>query len=366
MALSTRRNNALFEKDEDTLPFFSIHPKTKVGMILRIILFVFLLIVCIITILADKASLLFYKYFSMYYLIYAVPALIILALILVSLFKRMKRLITKIAVPGVIGLLAVSIGLAVFSLMASANSFVLSPAGVMPTEYGKYMLMRSCDVPDGTTEVLGEDGQTHYEYPVRMEAYRYTGKAFAEENCEVTGEIFIPMKATYEVKEEWLDENTLRFYIASDNSGYGKGEIVLKFGSSSSENVLPGDTAVFRSRFANRNNSHTGDLYREDSFIMTTTDSVYMMGEESLKQVYTVFPLKLRYFLKINARVEGNIILEPYGKINSFVVNDDKENGYFTILPGEDCTGASGSITVYPNETVEVNLRTSAQEQKED
>lgn len=354
-ATSRKKTSALFEKDEDTLPFFSIHPKTKAGMILRIILCVFLLLVCILTLLQAKAGLLYIRYCDLYYLIYAVPAFIFLALIIVALFKRMKRVITKIAVPGIIVLFCMTIGLAIFSMMSTTCGYVLSPAAVMDTNYGKIMLMRSCADPDDAEEVVNEEGGTYLRYPARAEAYRYTGKAFAEEDCEVSGEIFVPIKATYEVKEEWVNDSTLRFYIASDDSGYGYGEILMKFGSAGEDNTEPGESALFRNRFTNGSGSHTGDLYREESSITVMTDSVFTLPEEAFKRVYTAFPLKMNWFIKVNVRSEGGIVLEPYGEINSFTVDYGSIENAIVISPGEDCVGASGSITIYPNETVELD-----------
>lgn len=357
MAGSFRKNNsALFEKDENVLPFFSIHPKTKVGMILRIILYVFLAIVCVITLLAGKAGLLFYKYYDLYYLIYAVPILICIALIIVALFKRMKRTITKILVPGMLGLVTISLALALLSVFSASCSYMLSPAMILPLEQGKYMFMVSCADPEGTVEKQNEKGVTYYEYPVKVDAYRYSAKAFGDDSCTVTGEILIPQKATYEVKEEWLDESTLRFYIASDNSKLGTGEIIMKFGENEGVSVLPGENASFRSRFNNKDQSHTADLYREDSELWTMTDSVYSLGKESFKQVFTIYPLKLRYFLKMNERTEGALILEPYGTLTGVNVDKESVENGLLLTPAEGSIGASGSITIYPGETAEWNL----------
>lgn len=356
MAGSFRKNNsALFEKDENVLPFFSLHPRTKVGMILRIILYVFLAIVCVLTVLASKAGLMFYKYYDLYYLIYAVPILICIALVIVALFKRMKRTITKILVPGMLGLVTISLALALLSVFSASCSFMLSPAMILPLDEGKYMFMVSCADPDGTVEKQNEKGVTYYEYPVRVDAYRYSAKGFGDDSCTVTGEILIPQKATYEVKEEWVDESTLRFYIASDNSELGTGEIIVKFGEEG-ESVLPGEGATFRSRFNNKDESHTADLYREDSVLWTMTDSVYSLGKESFKQVFTAYPLKMRYFIKLNERSDGAIILEPYGSLYGVTVDKESVEDGILFAPAEGSVGASGSITVYPGENVELNL----------
>lgn len=355
MAGSFRKNNnALFEKDENVLPFFSLHPRTKVGMILRIILYAFLAVVCVITLLAAKAGLMFYKYYDLYYLIYAVPILIIIALVIVALFKRMKRTITKILVPGILGLVTISIALSLFSVFSASCSYMLSPAAIYPVEdQGKYMFMVSCVDPDGVQQKTTEKGVSYYEYPVRIDAYRYTAKGFGDDTCSVEGEILIPQKATYEVKEEWVDESTLRFYIASDNSELGTGEIFVRFNGEAAVQNVPGEEATFRSRFNNKDMSHTADLYREDSVLWTMTDSVYSLGRDSFKQVFSVFPLKLNYFIKINARSEGYIEVEPYGSLFIELDTESVENA-IVFRPREDSVGASGSITVYPGETVEL------------
>ena len=357
MSRSVRKtNSALFEKDEDVLPFFSIHPKTKVGMILRIILYSFLTIVCILTILAGKANLVFYKYFDWYYLIYAVPIVICIALIIVALFKRMKRTITKILVPGVLGLVTVSLALSIFTIMSATFEMALSPAMILEQNDGNYMMMVTCVDPDGVEEKQDESGREYLEYPVRVDAYRYTGKQFAEDACSISGEILIPQKATYEVKDEWVDENTLRFYIASDNSSLGTGEIVIRFGAESTNDAELGEAAVSRGRFDNADKSHSAALYREDSYLWTMTDSIYSLGKESFKQVYSVFPLKARYFIKMNTRSEGAIVLEPYGTLSGIEVDYGSVENAIVYRPAEGSVGASGSITLYPGETVELNL----------
>lgn len=351
-----KRNNPMFEKDEDVLPFFSIHPRTKVGMILRIVLYAFLLIVCAITLLAGKANLVFYKYFDWYYLTYAVPIIICIALIIVALFKRMKRTITKILVPGVIGLIVISLALSVCTIMSVTFGMALSPAMILEQNDGNYMIMVTCVDPDGVEVKQDESGREYPEYPVRVDAYRYTGKQFADDACSISGEILIPQKATYEVKDEWIDENTLRFYIASDNSSLGTGEILIRFGSESENLASPGEIAVSRGRFDNADKSHSAALYREDSHIWTKTDSIYSLGKESFKQVYSVFPLKARYFIKMNVRTEGSIILEPYGTLSGIEVDYGSVENAIVYRPAEGSVGASGSITLYPGETVDLKL----------
>ena len=58
----------------------------------------------------------------------------------------------------------------------------------------------------------------------------------------------------------------------------------------------------------------------------------------------------------MNTRSEGAIVLEPYGTLSGIEVDYGSVENAIVYRPAEGSVGASGSITLYPGETVELNL----------
>ena len=342
----------LLEKNPDTLPFFSIHPKTLVGSILRGAFCVFILLVLLIQILGAKFNLLFIKYYDLYYLIYVVPVVIVIALALLALFKRMKTILGKILVPGLLGFLIISVIISLSSMFAMTAGYALSDKANLRIPDGPTLaLMRACLEPEQVeVTVQNPDGteSTLLQYKARRDAYRYT--AFPNDGVagSVEGEILVSKASTYEVKLEWLDENNCRYYLASDSEGTGSGEIRISYEGESKE-FTRSENAVYRSAEANAAGTHTVALYREDGFIDYNVDSVLQLTEESFTRIYTAYPVKLMLFIKTDTRVDGEIIVEPYGNLGDFIV-DANEKDVYKIMPGENSVGATGSITVYAKE----------------
>ena len=133
----TRRKNAFLEKDPDVLPFFSIHPKTKAGTIIRIAISVFCMLALLFALLLKKGIM--FIWFQKYsYLLYLVPVAGLVLLICVALYKRMRRPLTKIGVPGAI----LFVGFAVFMTFATRLPPEQSKAVWMPRRWPE-----SWDIP---------------------------------------------------------------------------------------------------------------------------------------------------------------------------------------------------------------------------
>ncbi|MBQ7606352.1 MAG: hypothetical protein IJU59_07720, partial [Firmicutes bacterium] len=89
---------SIFQRDENVLPFFSWHDKTRIGTVLRIALVAFMAFVVIISLVAQYAHVTLANASSFYPLTYAIPAAIIFALIVLGLFKRMRSTFSRIVV----------------------------------------------------------------------------------------------------------------------------------------------------------------------------------------------------------------------------------------------------------------------------
>ncbi|MBQ9409856.1 MAG: hypothetical protein IJU28_10770, partial [Clostridia bacterium] len=82
------KKNGFFTRDENVLPFFSWHEKTKLGTILRIVLLIFMGFVLMLIPLGLFANLKLSNATTFSELIYIVPIIIAFALIMLALFKR--------------------------------------------------------------------------------------------------------------------------------------------------------------------------------------------------------------------------------------------------------------------------------------
>ena len=344
-----------FKKDDDIPPFFSIHPKTKLGTYIRIALYAFMFIVLVLGMTARTTGYMYARYWSLYYLVYIIPAILICALIILAVFKRMKRNITRIAVPSILALVVVLLGMSFSSLLSFTCSLSLYPEIKVVHGDNAFLLMRTCDYPDDTTyTTINEGTEAEAEVPsipYRYDAYRYTAACENGEECRVEGEIMLPASADYKVSEEWLNEESVRFFIESDSSGSGYGEIIVTFGQpadTETNDFTHGAIASVRNRLTNASGTHTVSLFREDSFMWGTADSIYNLNFDALKRYYIALPATKLNFVNTNVKVDGEIVLEPYAKLTAVDVREETE-GIIVITPSETIEGASGSVTVYLN-----------------
>ena len=366
----------LFKKDENVLPFFSIHPRTKIGAILRITLTAFLLLCAIATFVAGKTGYTLSKYWDWQLLVYFVPIGLIFGLIVLALFKRLKTPFQKIAV-GVLAGLVLMIGISLASTMMSlwplltiqqTGTSLPSPTGRLPFKTEGYneqlVMLRMYAVPDEyqLSDTVLENGEPQKLYPYRTDCYTYTARGAEGEVAEVTGSISVDKTSTYKIEPEWLDENTLRYYVSQDSLGTGSGEIIVKFPEKAEfwENN-PADKPV--SAQTNPSGTHSAALYREDGYL-TTYQPVYNMSQDSLKKVYTCYPAAFFYrVLKMNTRVEGFIEVAPYGELKDIKVATADE-GVLVVSPGDNCVDASGEIRIYLNEKAIINTEDNTEQEE--
>ena len=341
MAYERSRTN-IFARDTEALPFFSLHPKTKIGTILRIALLVFIVITMIFTIMANQ-GLLFLWYFRYYFLLYIVPAAILLALIVVGLYKRMRSTFTRIAVPGLLAFISIAIIMTVTTLFSHTSSFAFSPKSTFNVDDHKIVFMRECG--------LSETENDLFTYRVAAERFSVrVPEAKEGEQYSIEGEILIPTGAEYAIEPEWVSEDTLRLFISKDSSGLGTGEITVKFASGETMPASPeaSDKMTFKSSQVSPSEKHTVYFYSENSYIEQETDSVYSLTENDMTQLYRAYPYRLFFFADVNCRVEGGILVEPYSSLS--VRYDWLEDEVLRITPEDTCPGASGDITIYFNE----------------
>lgn len=353
----TRRKSSLFKKDPDVLPFFSIHPKTKVGTIIRIAISVFCMFALLFAFLMKKGIM--FIWFQKYsYLLYLVPLAGIVLLACLALFKRMKTTFMKIGLPGVILFVGFAVFMTFGSMMSYTTNLSLIPQSGLENDGHKVILMRACAEPDGTEYVMSENGVEIPRYPVSVDAYIYTVRVPEAVNgmsYTIEGEIKVPSteNTQFEVKEEWLDDNTLRVYLSKDTSGAGSGEIKVTFTEGETTPASPEGTAdqIFRNSF--EKNGKKVNLYRENGKIHSTVNSYLYMAEEDFKQILIAYPRTMGVFAKINTRVDGFIEIEPHGKMNAIYWEWIEEGAIAKLSPSDDSTGVTGSITIYFNETVD-------------
>ena len=353
----TRRKSALFEKDPDVLPFFSIHPKTKVGTIIRIAMSVFCMLALLLTLLMKQGIM--FMWFQKYsYLLYIVPLAGMVLLLCVALFKRMKTVFMKIGLPGVILFVAFAVFITFGGMMSYTTNLSLVPQMGLENDGKKIVIMRACAEPDGTEYVMNENGVEIPHYPVTVDAYIYTVRvAEAVEGMKYTieGEIKVPNSAStqFEVKEEWLDDNTLRVYLAKDTSGAGSGEIKVVFseGETMPASADATEKQIYRNSF--EKNGKKVNLYREEGKIHSTVESHMFMEEADFKQYLFAYPRTMLAFVKLNTRTEGAIIIEPHGTLVAIHWEWLEQDKIARLTPSVDSVDVSGSITIYFDETVD-------------
>ncbi len=354
----------MFVKDTSVPPFFSIHPKTMVGMIIRIALVVFFVLALVFTFLASK-GLLFLWFMSHYYLIYVVPVFALFALVIVALFKRMRTTFTKFFVVGMIAMLLFSVLITFTQLLSYQYNFNISLKDKISNKGYNIAFMRTCVDPDDVTEktVIAEDGSTTTvkEYTVRVPSYRFVPRvphSVEGESFTIEGEIIVPYSNdnTYEITPEWVDTHTLRLYISKDGSGLGKGEINVKFfeGETAPASEAAQANLVEKRTFTSADGLRDVVLYQEDTFLYEKTDTILQLSEQTLKQVYKAYPVKLGIFASIATRVDGEIVVEPYGTLTGYKLEWIKDD-VVRITPHEGSVGVSGEITIYFNEKADTS-----------
>lgn len=353
----TRRKSALFEKDPDVLPFFSIHPKTKLGTIIRVAMSVFCVLALILALLMKQGIM--FMFFQKYsFLLYIVPLAGMVMLICLALFKRMKTMFMKIGLPGVILFMALAVFMTFGSMMSYTTNLSLIPKLGLENDGKKVVIMRACAEPDGTEYVVNENGVEIPQYPVSADAFVYTVRvpeAVEGMSYTIEGEIKVPSdeRTQFEVKEEWLDDNTLRVYLAKDTSGAGTGEIKVTFveGETTPASADPTDSQIYRNSF--EKNGKKVNLYRENGQIHSTVDSIMYMEESDFKQYLFAYPRTMYLFVKLNTKTEGAIVIEPKGELTAINWEWIEEGKVAVLTPSEDSVDVSGSITIYFDETVD-------------
>ncbi len=369
----TRRKSALFEKDPDVLPFFSIHPKTKAGSVIRIAMSVFCMLALVLALFMRKGIM--FLWFQKYsFLLYLVPMAGLVLLICLALFKRMKTMFMKIGLPGVILFMAFAVFMTFGGMMSYTANLSLIPKMGLENDGKKVVIMRACAEPDGTEYVVNENGVEMPKYPVSVDAYVYTVRvpeAVEGMSYTIEGEIKVPSAShvQFEVKEEWLDDNTLRVYLAKDTSGVGSGEIKVLFteGETTPASAEPTESQIYRNSF--EKNGKKVNLYRENGAIHSMVDTIMNMKESDFKQYLYAYPRTMFLFAKLNTKTEGAIVIEPNGELNAIHWEWIEQDNIARLSPSEDSVDVSGSITIYFNETVDPkdlnDIENSTQEKAE-
>ena len=364
-SFSKKTASSLFKKNDDALPFFSIHPKTKIGAILRIAFCAFMVLAIIITLVANSTGITPAKYWDWFLLVYLVPAILVLALIIVALFKRLKTMAGRILV-GIIagfllvtGITLVSTIMALSPLMnvASVGTSAPSPEIRLQFDNGEYkqkiVMMRMYGIPDEYELSDRQDASGEYErlYPLRHSAFRFSAVGADGEACRTEGEILVRADAKYEIKLDWPDENTARFYPQADPASAAEGEILVRF-SDADASAMQNEGKFVRT-FTNGIGTHSVSLYQQDSYTVEYV-TVFNLSQEALKRIYIAYPSIGYQLLKMKTRVEGQITVEPYGSLQPINVQD-MGNRVLRIFPGEGSYGASGEIMIYLDEETELN-----------
>ena len=343
---------SMFAKDPDALPFFSLHPKTIVGTIIRIFMCVFTLVCMLLMVLAAKGI-------AFQWIAYVRPLAIMVIvgctalLILLALFKRMPSTFLKVLVPGVLLMLAISVFTALYSMVSHVCSLELAPEAAMNVNGHPLVIMRQCAQPEQKTD---ENGQTGY--VGHIEAYKYTVRvpeAIEGVSYAIDGEILVPVSGTWNIAEEWVDEDTFHLYIDKDETGVATGEITVRF--SKGETTPASEPAASDMSMRNGNKpyvspaaTHQVYLYRSQSYIEQLTDSIYLLDTQAFPRVYCVYPRTMLFFVRTDVRVDGRLELDAYVKMPDLRVTMNESENVIKIEPAEETEGVRGSITVYLNE----------------
>lgn len=373
------KKNGFFTRDENVLPFFSWHEKTKLGTILRIALVAFMAFTVIISLVARYAHITLSSASSFLPMTYAIPLAIVFALVVLALFKRMRSTFSRVTV-GVVAAMVVLLAISILSsylnlmplLLLSQNEVSLPKkyAGlqVKGEDYKQnIVLMHQYGRPDGSHERKTETGADDLVCPYKVDAIKITVSAANDEELTASGAIYVLPEEIDKLNIEWLDDDTARIYLSDDATALIPEEMIA------SADVI-GDYKTYTYVFENtdfmsdyssvsdgtgqrigglENNERAGhklNIYRSETQAYKAT-SIYQMSPESLKQIYTAYPsLLFNIFVKTDVRNEGEIVVEPYGTLNEFELAYDSAKDTLTVRPGGEFTGASGEIVLYLNE----------------
>lgn len=362
MAKSRRSGmgKGIFAKNPDVLPFFSFHPKTRLGTIVRIAFSVFVLLELIVTILASN-GIMFLWYVRLNWLIYVVPIVVTVALVAIALYKRMKTTFSRLAVPGLLVLFTFTVVYTMGSMLSYTNGFAMSPQMMIESRGHNFVFFRECVFPEASDTLIveKEDGTVTEvpQYDVRVDAHLFTVRvpnAVEGEQYEIKGEIRLPsaQSVDYEVKGEWTDEDSLRIFISKDSSGVGEGEITVDFmpGDTMAESPEASESAIYKTAYSSPDGKRDVYLYREDSYLIQKVDTPLMMNERDFEQVFSVYPRSMYIFAKTTVRSEGNITIEPYGTLAGVQLEWLEEDSVARFTPTSDSVGVEGEIIVYLNE----------------
>ena len=381
---------SIFQRDENVLPFFSWHDKTRIGTVLRIALVAFMAFVVIISLVAQYAHVTLASASSFYPLTYAIPAAIIFALIVLGLFKRMRSTFSRI----VISLVAAMVLLIGVSLVASYVNLLplmlLSQNEVsLPKKYAalqvqsddggqNLVLMHQYGRPDGSYERKTQTGADDLVCPFKVDALKITVSAANGEEFTASGALYVLPSEIDRLSIEWLNDDTARLYLSEDAATLIPREMIgvaevtgdyqnyrYVFADTSFMDGYLADSDLSGQRVAgvsdNENAGHKLNIYRSEAEAYRAT-SIYQMSPESLKQIYTAYPsLFFNLLVKTDVRAEGEIMVEPYGTLDQFEVAYDRDSNILTVKPGGDSVGADGEIVLYLSEKQE-----AAQEKEEE
>lgn len=367
----------LFSKDKETLPFFSIHPKTRIGTALRIAFVAFFIISIIITILGNN-GLVFCKYWDLYYLNYIVPISIILLLIMLALGKRIPNSILSIGIPVLLIFLLYTVIRTISVMMAYSCELSYSPEIRISCKTENVntdiALMRQCKAASEDELNPGDDSaeQDNPEgtFLIQREKRLYTAHWSDGIIGTVEGEINVPYdeeslpvlgSSNYLPQIEWLDENTARIFIEGDTE-LACGEIKIHLDGTDENAIYKPDALMNESQMFESPNGYTVQLYFQDYKYV----SLYETTFESFLRVYNAYPLKARLFLDTNVRTEGELTVYPYHSISdSDLMYEEISPDVIKISLNEEFKGGSGSVLIYLNEkkaeTTDENADSSAE-----
>ena len=362
-AVKGKSKGGIFSRDKETLPFFSIHPKTRIGTALRIAFVVFFAISIIITILGNN-GLVFYKYWDLYYLNYIVPISIILLLMLLALGKRIPNSILSVGIPVMIIFLLYAVIRTISVMMAYTCELTYSPEIRISCKTenvdANIALMRQCrvageDDPDGIYPDSTEDKNGEGLILVQREKRLITAHWSDGISGTVEGELNVPfdesalpaLQSVFVPAIEWTDDNTARIYIDGDTENE-YGEIKITFTGIDENAAFVPSTLMHTEELFESPSGFTAVLYSQDY----KYTSIYETTVESFKRVYSAYPISARVFLKTNVRTEGELTVYPYHTISaSDLLYEETAPDVIKISLKEDFTGGSGSVTVYLKET---------------
>ena len=165
----------------------------------------------------------------------------------------------------------------------------------------------------------------------------------------------MPVSGTWNIAEEWVDEDTFHLYIDKDETGVATGEITVRF--SKGETTPASEPAASDMSMRNGNKpyvspaaTHQVYLYRSQSYIEQLTDSIYLLDTQAFPRVYCVYPRTMLFFVRTDVRVDGRLELDAYVKMPDLRVTMNESENVIKIEPAEETEGVRGSITVYLNE----------------